>query len=74
MMGVPESLERLLSDPVVGSSIDQEHAQQHDVSRDSACFSVVNLKRDLRSHLNSLNVEEAANVSLERRHVAIVLT
>ena len=60
---VPECLERLLADPVMGSSVDQQHAQQHNVSGDTASFCVVNLKSDLGSHLHTFNVEEATPLS-----------
>jgi hypothetical protein len=59
-MSVPECLERLLSDPVVGSGVDQEHEQKHEMSSDTTSLGIMDLKRDLRSHLYSFNVEEAA--------------
>ena len=62
VVSVPESLERLLSDPVVSSRVDQQHAQQHDVSSDTTGFGVVNLKRNLGTDLSALNVEEAVMI------------
>jgi hypothetical protein len=63
MMGVPESLKRLLSNPVVGSRVNQQHAEQHDVSSNTTSFGVMNLECDLRSDLNTLDVEEAIFIS-----------
>jgi hypothetical protein len=62
VVSVPKGLERLLSDPVVRSGVDQEHAEQHDVSSDTTSFGVVDLKRNLRTDLHALNVEEATVV------------
>ena len=59
VMSVPERFERLLTDPVVGSGVDQKHEQKHEMSSDTTSLGVVDLKRDLGSHLYSLNVEEA---------------
>lgn len=58
MVSVPEGLKGLLSNPVVGRGIDQQHAKQHDVSSDAASFCVVDLESDLRSDLALLDVEE----------------
>jgi hypothetical protein len=63
VMGVPEGLKRLLSNPVVGSRVNQQHAEQHDVSSDTTSFGVMNLEGNLWADLNTLNVEEAAIVS-----------
>jgi hypothetical protein len=63
VVSVPEGLERLLSNPVMRSGVNQKHAEQHDVSSNATSFCVVNLKRNLRTDLDALNVEEAAIVS-----------
>ena len=60
---IPEGLERLLSDPVVGGRVDQQHAKQHDVSGDATSLGVMNLQGNLRPHLSPLYVEEARTVS-----------
>jgi hypothetical protein len=59
VVSVPESLKRLLSDPVVGGGVDQEHAKQHDVAGDTTSLGVMDFESNLRSYLNALNVEEA---------------
>lgn len=43
VMRVPESLERLLSDAMVGSGIHEHHAQKHNMAGDSTCFSIMYL-------------------------------
>jgi hypothetical protein len=63
VVGIPESLKRLLSNPVVGSRVNQQHAEQHDVSSDTTSFGVMNLEGNLWADLNTLNVEEAAFIS-----------
>jgi hypothetical protein len=63
VMGVPESLKRLLSDPVVRSGVHEQHAEQHDVSGNAASFGVVNLESNLGTDLTLLYVEEAAKIS-----------
>jgi hypothetical protein len=74
VVSVPESLERLLSDPVVGSGVDQEHAKQHDVSSNTTGFRVVNLKGNLRSDLYNFDVKEAVAVSCCFRMELMLLT
>lgn len=64
-MSIPECFERLLSNPMVGSGVHQEHEQKHEVSSDTTSLGVMDLKRDLRSHLYPFNVEKATNVSTE---------
>lgn len=51
VMGVPECLEALVADLVVGSSIHEQHDEKHEVSRDTASLSVVNIKGGLLSDL-----------------------
>lgn len=63
MMGVPESLERLLTDTMMGRGIHQHHAEHHYMACDSACFGEVYLDRCLRADLVFFDMEEA--VSLE---------
>jgi hypothetical protein len=58
VMCVPKGFKGLLTDPVVGSGIDQKHTEKHNVSSDTTGLSVMNLQRNLRSYLCSLNVEE----------------
>lgn len=55
---VPKGLKRLLSDPSMGSGVDEQHAKQHDVSSDTTSFGVVDLESDLWSYLGNLNVVE----------------
>jgi hypothetical protein len=74
MVGVPESLKRLLSDPVVGSGVYQQHAEQHDVSSNATSLGVMDLQRNLRTHLSPLYVEEASIVSFAPPHVGYRLT
>jgi hypothetical protein len=64
MMCVPESLERLLANLGVGSGVHEKHAEQHNMSRDSTCFGVVDLNGSDWSNLSLLDVEEAAVVSI----------
>lgn len=63
VVGVPESLERLLTNPVVSSRVDQQHAEQHDVSGNSTSLGVVNLECNLRADLDTLDIEEAGTIS-----------
>jgi hypothetical protein len=63
VVSVPESLERLLANAVMGGRVDQQHAKQHDVASDATCLSVVNMESKLRSHLGALDVEEAVAIS-----------
>lgn len=60
MVGVPEGLERLLSDAVVGGGIHEQHAEQHNVTRNATGLSVMNLDCGNRSDLSLLHVVEAA--------------
>lgn len=59
MVGVPEGLERLLTNSVVRSCVHEKHAEQHDVAGDTARLSVVDLQGEDRSDLRYLDVEEA---------------
>jgi len=59
MVSIPKSLVRLLPDLLVRSGVDHEHAKEHDMASDTACFAVVNLHGRLRTDLISFNVEEA---------------
>lgn len=49
---------------MVSSGVDQQHTKQHYVASNTTCFCVVNLKRNLRSDLDTLDVEETALVSI----------
>jgi hypothetical protein len=64
VVGVPKGLEGLLSDPVVCGGVDQQHAEQHDVSCNATSLGVMDLKCDLRANLGALDVEEAAFISI----------
>jgi hypothetical protein len=66
MMCVPKRLKRLLADLVMGSGVDEQHAQQHNVSGYSTRLGVVNLERDLGSDLGLLDIVE---VHVMRRRV-----
>jgi hypothetical protein len=63
VVSVPKRFERLLSNPVVRSCVDQQHAEKHNMSSNSTSFGVVNLESDLRTDLSALNVEEAGFIS-----------
>lgn len=63
VVGVPESLERLLADPVMSSRVHHKHAEKHDMTGDTTGLGVMNLNGQFRSYLCSLDVEEAAKVS-----------
>jgi hypothetical protein len=63
VVSVPKGLERLLAYPGMGSRVDQQHAEQHDMAGDTTSFGVVNLESDLRSYLDTFDVEEAVVVS-----------
>lgn len=59
---------------MVGGGVDQKHAEKHDVSSDSTCLGVVDLKRDLRSYLYSFHIEEAMHSSdLDERNLLVNL-
>lgn len=59
VVSVPERLERLLPNSVVGSRVHQQHAEKHHVSSNSTGLGVVNLERQHGSNLRPLNIEEA---------------
>jgi hypothetical protein len=63
VVGVPESLERLLADSVMSGRIHHKHAEKHDMTGDTTGLSVVDLNGQFGTHLCSLDVEEAAGVS-----------
>jgi hypothetical protein len=63
MVGVPEGLERLLSDAVVSRGVHKQHAEKHDMAGEAARLSVVDLNRRHRTNLSSLDIEEAVPVS-----------
>ena len=63
VVGVPESLERLLSNLVMSSCVHEQHAQEHDMTGDSSRLSVVNLNGRNRANLGALDVEEVDIVS-----------
>lgn len=59
VVGVPESFVGLLLYSGMCGGIHQQHAQQHNMSSNTANLRVVNLYGSLRANLRSLNVEEA---------------
>lgn len=63
VVSVPESLERLLANPVVSGRVHQKHAEQHDVTRNATWLGVVDLESENRSNLRPLNIEEARTIS-----------
>lgn len=72
MVRVPESLERLLSNPVMSGGVDQKHAKKHDMSSYSTCLGVVDLKSDLWSHLYSFNVKETRSVLVSEEGILLM--
>ena len=71
---VPERLEGLLANAVVGGGVHQQHDEQHGVSSDTTSFSVVDLESNLGSNLGALNVEEARAVSCAYCTRSVALT
>jgi hypothetical protein len=59
VMGVPEGLEGLLSDPGMCRGVNQEHAEQHDVTSNATSLGVVDFEGDLGTDLGLLDVVEA---------------
>lgn len=59
MVSVPEGLERLLPNAVVGGGIHEQHAKQHDVTCNTTGLGVVNLDCGYWSDLSLLHVVEA---------------
>jgi hypothetical protein len=64
VVGIPESLEGLLTDLCVGSCVHQKHAEKHDMSSNTTSFRVVDLDGCDLSDLGFLDIEEAEDVSL----------
>lgn len=58
MVSVPEGLEGLLSNAVMGGRVHQKHAEQHDVAGDTTGLGVVNLKGGNGTNLRLLDVVE----------------
>jgi len=59
MVRVPERLERLLSDAMVGGRVHQEHAKKHDMPSHTTGLDVVNLNGRNRTNLGFLDIIEA---------------
>lgn len=57
-MGIPEGLEGLLSNAMMGGRVHQKHAKQHDVAGDATGLGIVNLESGDGANLRLLNVEE----------------
>lgn len=51
MVGIPEGLETLMADFVVGSGVHQQHDVQQEMTRDTASLSVVDIQCLFRSNL-----------------------
>ena len=68
VVGVPEGLEGLLPDAVVGRRIHEQHAKEHDVSGDASGLRVVDLNRRGRADLRQLNVIKAASWLVRSSH------
>lgn len=64
VVGVPERLERLLTNAGMGGSVHQEHAEKHDMASDTTSLGVVNLDGGNGTNLRNLDVEEAGVVSV----------
>lgn len=58
MMGVPESLEALLADLVVGGRVHDDHEEEHDMTGDSTRLLVVDVKGISRTELATLDVDK----------------
>jgi len=58
MVGVPKGLEALLADHFVRSCIHEQHTQQHDMTSDATCLSVVDIQCRLRADLRFFYVKE----------------
>lgn len=59
VVSVPEGLERLLADAVVGRGVHEQHAEQHGVTSDTTWLRVVDLQGRDGSDLSLLDIEEA---------------
>lgn len=62
VMSVPESLEALLADLCVRGGEHQQHAEQHDMSGNTAGVGIMDLQGVQRPHLRLFHVEEAADI------------
>jgi len=58
VMGVPEGLEALLPDFVVGSGVHEQKNEEHKVASDAAGLGVMDLEGSLLSHLGAFHIEE----------------
>ena len=61
VVGVPEGLEGLLPDAVVGRRVHEQHAEEHNVSGDTSGLRIVDLDRRGRPDLGPLNIVEAGH-------------
>lgn len=71
MVSVPEGLERLLSDAVMGGCVHQEHAEKHNVASGTTGLNVVNLHSGYRTNLGLLDIVEAVHCQLKTLLFAI---
>lgn len=58
---IPEGFEGLLADLCVGRGIHQEHAEKHNMTRDTTSFFVVDVQRDFWPDLILFDIEEATS-------------
>ena len=58
VVGVPEGLEALVADLVVGGGVHEEHDEEHEVTGDTAGLRVVNVQGKLLTDLSALDVDE----------------
>lgn len=63
MVGVPEGLEGLLANAMMGGRVHEHHAEEHDMASDSAGLSEVHLHRSVRADLILLDVIKTRCVS-----------
>jgi hypothetical protein len=70
MVSVPESLETLVADLVVGGGVHGKHDQEHEVAGDAAWLRVVNLECNLLSNL----CENGMSQLLDQYHTTLSLT
>lgn len=58
VVGVPESLEALLTNPLVGGGVHEDHDEEHEVTSDSSGLGVVDLEGKLLTNLSALDIDE----------------
>jgi len=68
VMRVPENLESLLPNLVVGRGIHEHHDEEHEVASDATRLRVVNLLGCLLANLSALNIDEVDIVGSSMYH------